>query len=123
MPHLVFEGDVDLAAYARNYAPVLIRHGKDVLRADRVYVEREQREVLIEALVVEAGRKMPFYVRISRHTDGSTTLRVDPMTHPERSPGLRELVTTLAEQLLERTRGAKIRATNLVLPSAVGESG
>lgn len=117
MPHLVFEGELDLQSWVRDFAPVLLRSGADVLRADRVYFEREGRDVLIEALVVEAGRKLSFYVRISRHTDGSTTLRVDPLTHPERSPGLRKLVTHLARELLLRTSGAKIGSTNLVLPS------
>lgn len=117
MPHLVFEGDLDLQAWVQDFEPVLLRSGADVLRADRVYTEREGRDALIEALVVEAGRKMSFYVRISRHTDGSTTLRVDPLTHPERSPGLRELVTHLARELLLRTAGARVRSTNLVLPS------
>ena len=118
MPHLVIDGRVDLDAFVRNFSPVLIRHGKDVLRADRVYVEREHREVLIEALVVEAGRKQPFYVKISRHDDGTATLRIDPQTHPERSDGVRELVTCLAEAWLTTVPGAAVRATNLVLPSA-----
>ena len=118
MPHLVLDADVDLESYVRDFSPVLIRHGKDVLRADTVYLEREHRAVLIEALVVEAGRKMPFYVVISRHGDGSATLRIDPLTHPERSSGVRELVTHLAEGLLQSTPGAKVQATNLVLPSS-----
>ena len=117
MPHLVFEGDLDLESWVRDFEPVLLRSGADVLRADRIYLEREGRGVLIEALVVEAGRKMSFYVQISRHSDGSTTLRVDPLTHPERSPGLRELVTYLGRELLLRTPRAKVRSTNLVLPS------
>ena len=118
MPHLVIYGRVDLDAFVRSFSPVLIRHGKDVLRADRVYVEREHRDVLIEALVIEAGRKLPFYVKISRHDDGTATLRIDPLTHPERSDGVRELVTRLAEAWLTTVPDATVRATNLVLPSA-----
>lgn len=118
MPHLVIEGEVDLEAYARDFSPILIRSGRDVLRADHVYLGRDHREVLIEALVVEAGRKLSFYVKLSRHDDGSATLRIDPMTHPERSDGVRALVTRLAEDWLARTRAARVRATNLVLPSA-----
>ena len=117
MPHLVFEGDLDLESWAQDFEPVLLRSEEDVLRADRIYFEREGRDLLIEALVVEAGRKRSFYVRISRHSDGSTTLRVDPLTHPERSPGLRVLVTHLARELLRCTSEAKVRSTNLVLPS------
>ena len=52
MPHVVLEGPVDLHAYARDFEPILLRRGKDVLRADRVFLERERRSLLIEVLVV-----------------------------------------------------------------------
>ncbi len=70
MPHVVLEGPVDLRAYARDFRPVLLRRGRDVLRADRIFVEREGYSLLIEALVVKAGRKQPFYLKISTHERG-----------------------------------------------------
>lgn len=108
---------MDLAAYARTWRPVLLRRGGDVLRADRLYEEREGRALLLEALVVEAGRKQPFYIKVSAHERGAVTVRVDPMTHPERSAGVRELVAHVGADLLERTPGARLGAANVVLPS------
>ncbi len=117
MPHVVIEGDVDLEAWVRDFRPVLLRRGGDVLRADRVYLDREVRNALVEALAVEGGRKQPFYVKISAHRPRSATLRVDPLTHPERSAGVREIVSLLARDLLLRTPGARVGATNLVISS------
>ena len=117
MPHVVLEGPVDLEKYARDFRPVLLRRGPDILRADRVFFETGGRSLLIEALVVEATRKLPFYVKISQHERGSTTLRIDPMTHPERSQGVRELVAHLGADLLARNPEARLGVTNLVLPS------
>ena len=117
MPHAVLEGQVDLAAYTRNFRPLLLRRGADVLRADQLFVDREGRTLLIEALVIEAGRKQPFYIKISGHERGSATIRVDPMTHPERSAGVRELVARIAADVLRVSPDAEIGATNLVLPS------
>jgi hypothetical protein len=117
MPHAVIEGDVDLRAFARGWTPLVLRRGGDVLRADELYLERDARACLIEALVVEAGRKQPFYVRIALHDRKSATVRVDPLTHPERSAGVRELVAEIASRLLAVTPGAKVGATNLVLRS------
>jgi len=71
---------------------------------------------VVEMLVVEAGRKQPFYAKVSLHDRGSATVRVDPMTHPERSQGVREIVARLAQDLLARTPGARVGATNLELP-------
>lgn len=118
MPHAVIEGDVDLAAWVDAFRPLLVRRGGDVLRADEVYLERGGRSALVEALAIEAGRKLPFYVKLSCHDRGSTTVRVDPLTHPERSDGVREIVARIAEDLLQSTPGARLGATNLVLPSA-----
>jgi hypothetical protein len=75
------------------------------------------RACLIEALCVEAGRKQPFYVKLAVHDRGSATVRVDPMTHPERSEGVRDLVAHVGALLLRATPGGQTGATNLVLPT------
>ena len=117
MPHVVLEGSVDLAEFARRFEPLLVRRAGDVLRADRVYLERGARSLLVEALAIESGRKLPFYVRISGHDRGSTTVRVDPLTHPDRSPGVRELVAQIAQRLVRFAPDCRVVRTNLVLPS------
>jgi hypothetical protein len=122
MPHVVIEGAVDLASWVETFEPLVVRKGGDVLRADSAYLEREGRTALVEALAIEAGRKLPFYVKISVHDRGTTTVRVDPLTHPERSEGVREIVGRLGLDLLQRTEGAKLGKTNLVLPFPPSES-
>lgn len=116
MPHAVIAGECDLAEFARRWQPLVLRRGGDVLRADQIYLERDSRALLIDALCVEAGRKQPFYVKIARHERGSATVRVDPMTHPERSEGVRALVAEIAARLLAATPGARVETTNLELP-------
>jgi hypothetical protein len=117
VPHVVIEGDADLVAFARDWKPLVLRRGADVLRAGDCYLERSGRAVLIEALCIEAGRKQPFYLKLAQHDRGSVTVRIDPMTHPERSPGVRELVAHVGARLLRATPGARVGASNLVLPS------
>jgi hypothetical protein len=118
VPHAVLAGEFDLAGFARAWTPLVVRSGSDVLRADELYLERGGRGLLIESLCIEAGRKQPFYVKISLHDRGSATVRIDPMTHPERSDGVRALVAEIAARLLAATPGARVDTTNLVLPSA-----
>ena len=121
MPHVVLEGPVDLVGYAAKFRPILVRTGEDVLRVDRVYVEQQGRALLLEALVVETGRKLPFYILISGHDRGGATVRIDPHTHPERSDGVRALVARIGADLLARSPGAQVGVTNLVLPYAPGD--
>ena len=123
MPHAVIAGECDLAAFARAWTPLVVRRGGDVLRADQAYLEQGGRALLLEALCVEAGRKQPFYVKLSTHDRGTTTVRIDPMTHPERSEGVRALVAEIAARLLAVTPGARIETTNLVLPGTSAGSG
>ena len=87
MPHVVIEGVADLTEFERAWQPFVLRSGADILRADHLYLSPDARAALIEALCVEAGRKQPFYVKLAVHDRGSATVRVDPMTHPERSHG------------------------------------
>jgi hypothetical protein len=125
MPHVVIEGLDDLRAFAQGWRPLVLRHGADVLRADQLFLADDARAALIDALCVEAGRKQPFYVRIAVHDRGSATVRVDPMTHPERSEGVRALIAHVGALLLRATPGGRLGATNLVLPSLAdgGEPG
>ena len=111
-------GAVDLRVFAEDFAPIVVRRGGDVLRADRLYLDHEGRTALIDALVVEAGRKLAFYVKISAHERGTVTVRIDPRTRVERSDGVKRLVARIGAELLARSPDARIEVTNLVLPSA-----
>jgi hypothetical protein len=113
---VVLDGPVDLQRYADEFEPVVVRRGRDILRVDRVYIEKERRALLLESVVVESGRKLPFYILISGHDRGGATVRIDPMTHPDRSEGVRELVALVGADLLARSPGARVQVTNLVLP-------
>ena len=123
MPHIVIQGPVDLEAYAREFEPILLRIGADVIRADTLYRDRSGRALLLEALVVEAGRKLPFYLKITSHDRGSVTIRIDPLTHPERSDGVRSLVARIGRDLIARTPGARVRSSNVLVPSSPVQKG
>ncbi len=116
LPHAVIEGDIDLVAWARELPELDLRRGADVLRSGEVLLERGGRALLVLATAVEAGRRQSFYVRVSAHA-GRATVRIDPLSRVERSEGVRALVALVAADLLARTPGAKLGATNLVLPS------
>ena len=116
MPHVVIEGSVDLEAYARDFSALLVRRGSDVLRADEIYRERGGRALIVAALAIESGRKLPFYVKITTHERGTATVRIDPTTPVERSDGVRDLVAQIGADLLARSPGAKLGRANVSLP-------
>ena len=117
MPHVVIRGPVDLAAWARDWSGILERRGGDVLKAERLLLSPDARTALVEALVVESRRKLSFYVKVSCHDRGSTTVRVDPLTNVARGDGVKRIVAAVGAELLARTPGAEVDATNVVIPS------
>jgi hypothetical protein len=123
MPHVVIEGELDLRAYAESFAHLRLAEPRDLLRTENVYLERSGRSLLIQALAVEAGRRQTFYVRISLHDRGSVSVRIDPLTKPERSEGVKRIVAALGADVVARMPGAKVRTTNLVLPSSCSPPG
>jgi quercetin dioxygenase-like cupin family protein len=118
MPHAVIDGPLDLAAWAASFAPIAVQRGGDVLRTGELFAERSGRALLVEALVVEAGRKQPFYVRISRQAGGSTSVRIDPHTHPDRTPAVHALVGEIVASLLAFAPQARLARGSVVVPSA-----
>jgi hypothetical protein len=113
----VIAGEIDLRGYAERFAHLHITNTRDVLRTEAVYVERAGRTLLIQALAVEAGRTQTFYVRVSAQEHGAS-VRIDPLSRPERSEGVKRIVAEIGADLLARSPGAKVRTTNLVLPSS-----
>jgi hypothetical protein len=120
MPHAVIEGPLELTAWAAAFEPLLIRSGGDLLRTGEVFVERAGRALLVEALVIESGRKQPFYVRIAAQDRGSTSVRVDPHTHPDRTPAVHALVGRIVGSLLAFAPAARLSRGSVVIPSQAG---
>jgi hypothetical protein len=117
MPHALIEGAIDLAAFALAFEPLLIRRGSDVLRTGDVFVERAARALLIEAVVIESGRKQPFYVRVAYGERGSVNVRVDPHTHPDRTPAVHALVGEIVAAILTFAPASKLLRGSVVVPS------
>ena len=117
MPHALIEGAIDLPAFAGDLEPLLLRRGGDVLRTGEVFVERGGRALLIEAVVIEAGRKQPFYVRVAHAERGSVNVRVDPHTHPDRTPAVHALVGEIVAALLAFAPGSRLLRGSVVVPS------
>jgi len=117
MPHALIQAAIDLGAFAAAFGPLLIRRGNDVLRTGEVFIERSARALLIESLVIESGRKQPFYVRVAHGQRGSVNVRVDPHTHPDRTPGVHALVGEVVSALLAFAPGARLLRGSVVVPS------
>jgi len=115
--HVVIRGSLDLQRFAEAFRPILERDGGDILRADRIFLEASGSNALVECLVVEAGRKQSFYIKIAAH-EAKFNVRVDPICRVERSEGVKALVARLGALALAATPEGEVEVTSLVLPSS-----
>jgi hypothetical protein len=111
MPHVVLLGPVDLEGCARRFDPLVVREGDLVVKFDRCYVEIGGRAALIETLVAERGHTQKFFIQLSVKEDG-LTVRLDPLTDPEKGPGVRRAIALVAHRVHQVT-GCRYGNTNI----------
>lgn len=111
MPHVVLEGDITIDEAERRFEPFVHRDGTLIVKAERFYRERESRAALIEMVVVETGHTQKFFIQLS-HRDGGLTVRLEPLTDPEKTPGVRRALAQVAHRFVTAC-GARYGKTNI----------
>lgn len=111
MPHILVEGTIALAELARRHAPFAARSGGALVKCDRFYLESGGRTALVETLVSEAGHTQRFFVRLQARDDG-VMVRCEPLTDPEKSPGVKRALALVAARV-RAACGGRYGVTNL----------
>ena len=111
MPHVVLLGPAGLQDWVGRFEPFVIREDDLVVRIDRCYRETRDRTALIETLVVDRGHTQKFFIQVSVR-EGGLTVRLEPLTDPEKSSGVRRAIALVANQI-RRLTGCQYGSTNL----------
>lgn len=96
MPHVVIEGPVDLSEAGREFRPIAQRDGDDILKVERLYLSTDGEEALLDTLVVEAGHRQRFFIQVRVREGGGATVRLLPLTDPEKTDGVRRSLARVA---------------------------
>ena len=111
MPHVVLEGRIGVDDAARVFEPFVIRDGERIIKAERFYREKDARSALIEMVVVDAGHTQKFFIQLSPRA-GGLTVRLEPLTDPEKSPAVKSAIAQVAHRLRSAT-GAAYGSSNI----------
>lgn len=111
MPHVVLEGRIAVDDAARAFEPFVAREGDLIVKAERFYRERDGRAALIEMVVVEAGHTQKFFIQLAPRDNG-LTVRLEPLTDPEKTPGVRKAIAQVAQRLRSAS-GASYGTSNI----------
>lgn len=112
MPHVVLDGKVKIQDIFQRIDPLFIRYGENVLKTANVYIERAEKNILVDSLVIEGGKRISFFTVVSERDDG-VVIRIYPMCEVEKTSGVRRVLAELAKQLLQIFPELKLGATNL----------
>ena len=100
MPHVVLEGRVTIDECQRRFEPFVVREDERIVKVENFYRERDGRAALIETLVVESGHTQKFFILLSAKGEG-LTVRLEPLTDPEKTPGVRRALALVAHRIRE----------------------
>ena len=111
MPHVVLQGPISVMDCVGRFEPFVVREGDLIVKMDRCYKEVHDRAVLIETVVVDRGHTQKFFIQISGRK-GGLTVRLEPLTDPEKGPGVRRAIALMAHRIRQAT-GCEYGSTNI----------
>ena len=125
MPHVILEGRVTVTEIALRHEPFVQREGDLLVKADRLYLDTRTRAALLETLVVDRGHTQKFFILLEERA-GSLMVRLEPLTDPEKSAGVKRALALVAHRIRQAT-GCRFGSTNiaasLAAPVRIEEAG
>ena len=112
MPHVVLENLNSASVAFDSVVPFTTRIDGGVLKVTDKYLNANKNKALVESLAVENGNNQSFFVELSQK-QASLTIRLLPLTDPEKTPGVKTIMAMLAKQLKDANSGVIYGKTNL----------
>lgn len=112
MPHVVLTGSIALKAVFETLVPFTTKNEKQILRAQKRYIDHEETSILVESLAIEGGKNTNFFVLVGLREDG-LVIRIHPNSDVEKTDGVKMVLAEIANQLLQKFPELKIGKTNL----------
>ncbi len=113
MPHVVLEGNMNIEELFNSFKKVFFRSsdGSIIVRLDEILVNSLKTRLLIKATSVDNGVSRSYYISILVK-DSSVTVRLDELTDPEKSNGVKMSLALVAKMLIAKN-GMSIARTNI----------
>jgi hypothetical protein len=113
MPHVVFEGDFSLQKAFESFRSIVEREGDEVRKIERCFLDSRKHTLLLETLIVSGRQRQKYLIQISSRSEGGITLRLDPLTDPEKTDAVKRSLVTAARWLQGVFPALVVRKTNI----------
>jgi len=95
MPNVTIEGLVDLRQIVIRRPEMFLRDPDGIKRVSEYYINTDCSKLLLEALVIEPGKKQQFFFQVCKKPDGAI-IRLEPISEAEKTPGVKRLMGQVA---------------------------
>ncbi len=112
MPHVVLNGKISVEEIFEKINPIFIRNQDTILKTKEAYLEKNKKDILIDSLTIEKGKKTVFLTLISGREDG-VVVRLYPQFEVEKTDGVKQVLAELAKQVMQTFPEMHIGETNL----------
>ncbi|MFT5702096.1 MAG: hypothetical protein ACI8ZB_005004 [Desulforhopalus sp.] len=98
MPHIVLEKINSAKAAFDAVKPFATKIDGGILKVVDKYINANEQIALIESLAIENGVNQNFFIQLSQKKS-SLTVRLLPMTDPEKTSGVKLIMASIAKQI------------------------
>lgn len=113
MPHVIIEGPVSVEKFYQQFAPISQRQDETIFKVKDVFINQEKTRVLLECIVVEDRISHVFYMTLTQQAPERITVRLDTLTSPEKTDGVKRLIGLIGHKLQSQHPDARYGAHNL----------
>lgn len=112
MPHIVLENINSTQNAYESITPFSERIDGGILKVSDKYLNSSKQSALIESIAVEGGKNQTFFIQLTEKKT-SLTVRLLPLTDPEKTPGVKTIMARIAKQIKDSDSSIFYGKTNL----------
>ena len=115
MPHIVLSGSISLSHVFEHMYKLLFKDQKSniIVRIEKYFINQPGDMVLAKADAVDQ-KPQSFYIMVTNKED-RTTIRLDPITDPEKTDGVKIALALMAKRIqeIEKAHNLYVSKTNI----------
>jgi CHASE3 domain sensor protein len=112
MPHIVLEKINSTKEAYEAITPFANKIEGGILKVMDKYINASEQSALIESLAIENGVNQSFFVQLTQKKS-SLTVRLLPLTDPEKTDGVKTIMATIAKQIKDANPTIEYGKNNL----------
>jgi hypothetical protein len=117
VPHIVLSGSISLSKVFEHMYKILFKDQKKsnvIVRIEKYFINQPGDIILAKAVAVDDQKPQSFYIMVMYRED-KTTIRLDPITDPEKRDGVKIALALMAKRIqeIEKAHNLYVSKTNI----------